>query len=487
MLVAALGLFFGAPSATAAVLIESLPTLSSETIGLTTGLAPQMWQGASKKRLTFLMEEITKRPLTPALREVVAALLATESGEAPPPMDGFLAWRLDGLLALGEAEKVLDIIERIPEADMTNDVRLRHLAALSMLGQYETVLALSTQMPAGGEAYRINALLALGRRAEAELAFDVLMENHEADEKLAALGNRVFRAGTDKVPAADSADIWATAALRAELANGLPAPDKRTRGVHRLLMSLPNATPADRLAGAEVVGDMALAAALDLSAANKTDPSIQRAEAWQAFIRAETPKDKAKKLKIWADTAQKAGVFMPAAEALITAGAALSPAPETAPAAEALFLAAALTENASVAEMWLPFLSSEEQLRMSVLANQLGMGLPKTEPARVEACLQKETPACQVYMRQMPTYFPVGTDKVFDLKPVSEAAYPAIVCAALEELRAEGKQGRMVLEVVRLLAASENPERCVLRQLAHVIPLGWVKRIEMERLIINGR
>ncbi len=485
LLTGAAMLLLGA-SSRASVSVAPLPGLSVETMGVKTELPANLWKGMEEKRFRSLMTDLTRRPLTPALRRVVTEALATDGGRASAPMSAFLDARLEALLALGEAETVLDMIDQIPENELTKTRRLRRLDALSQLGQYDQILEIVSENPEDGtDVYRINALVALGRMTEAELFFDVLMENKEADSALVTLGNRIFRSGSESIPAAET-DVWATGALRVAAKTGFPPKDKRTRGVWRLLVSLENAPLTERLSGAEQLGDMAFIARADLKKENPQLPMIKRAKEWQAFVQSKKLESKAQHLKKWAVSAQKDGVFVSAAEAVAKAASALPAEKDTVAAAETLVTAAALTDNMTLAGLWFPLLSEDKQMQMSVWTHQLGMVSPVISAEKIQACVQKTTPACAVFMRQVPTYFPVGTSAVFDLKPLTEGAYPAVVSAALEEQRLEGKTGALLLEGVRLLAASSNRETDVLKQLAYVIPGSWARAIQMERLIIDG-
>ena len=171
-----IGLIWGlwSLSPRAAVETAELPDLVIGGVGLETGLTTAVWgDPIDSEKLKAQLQDIQNIAFDPAEREILKRVLLTRTGEVD-----VLIPRLETLMAQGFFEDVLRLIDRIPPAQRTDEVRQWRIRALMAEGKTADVC--TEEMIAGWpEEVFIRTVCALMSKTldEAALAFDVYRES----------------------------------------------------------------------------------------------------------------------------------------------------------------------------------------------------------------------------------------------------------------------------------------------------------------------
>lgn len=172
------------------VFVERLPEVNINVVGMETAIPADIWGKTDVKDIQKLIQDILSKPLTPAMQNILTEMMVSKTYPYLP-----LGFRLSVLMHMGQWEKVLQLIELVPPAHRTDDIRSLRIQALFFLGQSQT--ACDEVNKKGGlqkttEQWRLACALTKQDKTGAALIYATHKEQGKWDKVTMALAERLF-------------------------------------------------------------------------------------------------------------------------------------------------------------------------------------------------------------------------------------------------------------------------------------------------------
>ena len=183
----------------AQVLSEELTALSVGTIGVPTVFQSNLWgENPDVADVVRQINDAGMADLGPAEREILRQVLLTDVAGVPAlekENQSYLMARLNAMLNQGFYEDILILLEKVPEANLTSELKLFRLKALFGLGKVALVCEEANMSLFGDkEAFiRVVCVDAVGTDASAVMAYDVYRDSGLDDSLfLKAAGDKIY-------------------------------------------------------------------------------------------------------------------------------------------------------------------------------------------------------------------------------------------------------------------------------------------------------
>jgi hypothetical protein len=262
------------PPAIAPVAVQAAPLRAPDLFSAEaghTGLPSDLWRGASADLARVVIPLLSQKPMSPAAAAFARRVMST--GASAPEGAGadtdLAAWRIDAVLALGDAPGAHAMIEHTP--GLRQNALLAQVASETdlVLGREDEACATGDGLNVGKDQpyfrrLRAYCLLRAGDRAGAQLAFDLASEQAKDD-----IYKRLMSAAVSGAPGGDASlrngmEYALSRRLQLDLA---PAVAKAWAPIPPVLAKDPSAAlPAQAAAAARValpVNDVSRASGLD--------------------------------------------------------------------------------------------------------------------------------------------------------------------------------------------------------------------------------
>ena len=384
------------------VAVESLPELSANVLGTIPTKNPRLWSGTPADKLLETLEKTGKANLSPALRALVTYLLQLDitgagfnDSQNILQSDQFFVARLKTLERQGEWDIVLNLIEKVPETEITNEIKQIKATVLLMKGLVKEACQLQEELAEAknenGESVSnieadkmlISCFLAKEEKDKAVLAYDLFQDAHpDADSDFTALADMTLRELPVELPenlVLSPSNVYLYASVKNPTLNIA----LQTREVKKILSDLPATDIILRIRLGEQIG-------LDLTELQRlyrlpllnlpTDNAVaQRVQTYQQ-IQAETDASKkAALISKWLNLIQKDNLFVPLAPLIAETFHQLEADEKYIDLALYAVQAFALTKNPAAAEPWFELLEDNDlyqqhYLTASLLLQTLGSG-----------------------------------------------------------------------------------------------------------------
>ena len=482
----------------AEIAVSDLPALTADTVGVATPFSAGVWGARPDVAdLAKRIEAVGKLRLTRAQLDVFRQLILTDTGgvTALDNASGtFLRARLKALSEQGLFEDVLALIDRIPDGQQTDEMRRFKATALFGLGRTaEACTDMLTASFSGAEAAFIRAACVreTGTAAEAALAFDVYREGAASRFVFGtAAGDRTYRGLAEHLPATGTPSIWelplAASAFGTDLVK-MPL----SRGGLRALALNDHIHPEVRLAAAEraflSAADWGVILGQPVAFGDKDGGAVRRAGLYQEAVAAKTEADRNKAVRAYLKQAVRDGVLLSVAPAAMKLVYLAEPSGKMADVAIEAVRVSALNGELTTASGWYEALKKKDAagaLRLSVIMNAMGAGVPETIDPLIEQCIRDKT--CDADLSGIPFYFPISADVAARVPSGISSGYPGFVTAAVQDQIEKGDIGIGLLNGLTLLAASNDPERPLISVMGQVLPRGMADALLMEQLAGAG-
>lgn len=387
------------------VIVESLPDLTTNTLGIVPTSNPMLWSGTPIADLSELFRQVGETNLSPAERKLVSHLLSIDiSGGTlndPQGIAGnaeFLKERLQTLFDLGEFDTVSEMISRIPESDVKGDILKIKINTLLLKGETQNACDLLENTADESDTYinkmRISCFLAKEEKNKAVLAYDIYQEKTgDTTSLFATLAENALREIPTDLP--PNAVLAPEEIYLASLNKKLPIDfNKQTRAVQITLADLPATDIPLRIMlgernglSAEAMMKLYRLPLFESDVANATDEAmqraVQRAILYQKIMAETEERKKIPLLKEWIDLIKKDNLFVNLAPVIGEVLNSISATPENIDVAFSAVQAYGLTDNAEKAEPWLDELEDNDlpkyrrqRFLLAPLWQNLGGGLP---------------------------------------------------------------------------------------------------------------
>lgn len=346
------------------VVVETLPALTSNTIGTRSTTNVHLWSGTSAHQLTKLFNQIAYSNLTPAEMQLVTHLLTLDtSGSITTDFDqthalAFLEERLNVLFKLGAWNDVLDIIRLLPEQDVTERIFQIKVETLLMKGDIKQACTLIDEKTSDTtyDKIRISCFLAQEAKNKAILAYDIYQENTPDNQSVfALLSENVLREIPTSLPeniVLEPHDVYLFSLAK----NVTIDWTKQTRGVKMTLVDLPTTDIPLRITLAEQIGLDAEAMKkiyrLPLFNPDLNNHAVKRAYLHQQILNTHDNETKVILIKEWLDLIRKDGLFISLAPVIADMFNQLKATADYVDIAYDAVQAYALTDNLAMAEPW---------------------------------------------------------------------------------------------------------------------------------------
>ena len=405
----------------AGVIVDSLPELTLNTLGIMPTTNPSLWAETPTAVLIDLIRQVGQTDLSPAERQFVVQLLSldvtgTQFNDAEGKLgeSGFLKERLQALFNMGEWENVLKLIDLIPETDISDDILKIKVNTLLLKGDTQNACTLIEEKEseldtAYVDKMRIACFLAKEEKEKAVLAFDIYQEKTGDTESLfAILGENALHEIPTSLPKnaiLSPEDIY-LAAL-----NKNPNIDwsKQLRAIKMTLADLPTTNIPLRIALAEQSG-LPLEAMkkiyrlplFDSDLKDENNRSVKRASLYQKIMQSVDNKQKSVLIHEWIDLIKKDGLFIRLAPIIADIFHTMNATDEQIDLSFAAVQIYGLENNLSMAEPWFDVLQRGEsptyqrqRFLLAPLWQNLGGGLPSDLEKRMNRyCGTKPIEAC---------------------------------------------------------------------------------------------
>lgn len=345
------------------VIVESLPDLTSNTLGTRPTTNVHLWSGTSSQQLSKLLQQITQTPLTPAERQMVIHLLTLDTSgsvltDTKQNALAFLEERLNTLFQLGAWQEVLDMIQLIPPQDITDRIFQIRVEALLMKGDTQQACALIDEKTTvtAYDKLRISCFLAKEEKNKAILSYDIYQENTSDNQSVfALLAENVLREIPTPLPeniVLQPHDVYLFSLIKNHEIDW----DRQTRGIKQTLVDLPTTDIPLRIFLAEQIG-------LDVDAMKKiyrlplfnpdlTNRAVKRAYLHQQILNTHDNATKVILVKEWIDLIRRDDLFISLAPVIADVLNTLEATTDNVDLAYDAVQAYALTDNVSMAEPW---------------------------------------------------------------------------------------------------------------------------------------
>lgn len=488
------GAFVFGPYCWANVAVSDLPELTVDTAGVSTPFSSGVWGNPSDiSELTKQIESVGQLKLTRAQLDVFRQLLLTDvsGSDAFTKADGsFLKTRLKALSEQGLFEDVLTLINQIPEPQKTDEMKRFKAEALFALGRFSEACAdgLIAAFPSSEAAFiQVACTRETGTNAEATLAFDVYREGNEETFAFGAVsGDRVYRKLSPNLPNEGTPSVWELP-LVAQAFGRTVLERPLSRGKLRALALNEKTPPAVRVEAAEQaylsVADWKSVLAQPIAFGDKDVGAIKRAGLYQEALATKKEATLEKAVRAYLKQAARDGVLLSVSPTAMELVYRLNASEKTVDMASEVIRVSALNGELTTAAKWYELLTEKNQvaaLRLAVLMNMMGAGVPDTIDPLIEGCIRDKT--CDVDLKGIPFFFPISPDKAVQVPSGISVGYPGFVTASVQEQIERGEVGVGLLNGLMLLAQSSDPERPLISVMGRVLPKGMADALLMERL-----
>lgn len=437
------------------VIVESLPDLTTNTLGIVPTSNPMLWSGTPMADLVGLIRRVGQTNLSPAERKLVSHLLSIDvSGGTlndPQGMAGnseFLKERVQTLFNLGEFDLVSEMISRIPESDVKGDILKIEMNTLLLKGETQTACDLLENTADESDTYlnkmRISCFLAKEEKSKAILAYDIYQEKTgDTTSLFATLAENALREIPTDLP--PNAVLAPEEIYLASLNKKLPIDfNKQTRAVQITLADLPaTAIPLRIMLGeqnglsAEAMMKLYRLPLFESDVANATDEkmqrAVQRAILYQKIMAETEERKKSSLVQEWIDSIKKDNLFINLAPVIAEVMNPISATPENIDLAFSAVQAYGLTDNAEKAEPWLDELEDNDlpkyrrqRFLLAPLWQNLGGGLPSDmDKLTATYCHENAINACPMIRLFIDPAF-------YERRPMSDAESVSAISFATE-------------------------------------------------------
>lgn len=393
------------------VIVESLPALTLNSIGIIPTTNPDLWSQTPANVLIDTIRQIGETNLSPAERQLVAHLLLLDiTGTQFTDTDNilgetaFLKERLQTLFNMGEWESVLKLIELIPDPDLPDDILKIKINTLLLKGDVKDSCGLIDERESKLDSQyvdkmRIACFLAKEEKEKAVLAYDIYQEKTgDTDSLFATLaenGLREIQTSLPKNAILSPEDVY-VAALNKEMAIDWT---KQSRAVKITLADLPSTPIPLRIELGEQSG-LPLDAMKKLyrlplfesDLAGQYNQSVKRALLYQKIMAATDDKQKAVFIREWIDLIKKDKLFVNLAPVIADVFNSMKASPDQIELAYNAVQAYGLENNLSMAEPWFEILKENDlpmYRRQRFLLTPLWQNLGGGYPADLDGLMQR--------------------------------------------------------------------------------------------------
>lgn len=174
------------------VSIDTLPDLTFDTLGIQNNVPPTVWQNSDTDTLKSLIEQITDRPLTPAMRTAIIQLMQADTTDKKGMPFEF---RIDILMKIAAWRETVQLINLIPSTRQTPSLQSKKATALFLSGETHKACTYINKSPALSKMSKDMALacaIAQKDMTGANLIFSTHIETNDFDALTLALGNHIF-------------------------------------------------------------------------------------------------------------------------------------------------------------------------------------------------------------------------------------------------------------------------------------------------------
>ena len=198
---------FGASVGRAEVVAEQLPEMKVGTIGVETGLSPDIWgDKPDAESILAQIKNVEKAPLNDSEKEILKRVLLTDMGGVvalEERGEEYLQARVEAFVAQGMMEEALVLLNQVPTQSMSNTQKQLKAEVLFVAGRAEEACAESSLEAFGSEEAFIRAACAdvMGVPPASALAYEVYRESEKDTHPfLNAAGEMLYRDITASMP-----------------------------------------------------------------------------------------------------------------------------------------------------------------------------------------------------------------------------------------------------------------------------------------------
>ncbi len=483
------------------VVIETLPKLSFNMVGIEATRDPRLFDQSDPKVIQNLIQKIGSKSFSPALLRTVRHMLildmgGTNFGNQVFQQDSFLQTRLNALLELGLFEEAVALTEKIPVSQMNDSVFQLAVRALLLKGDTKKACDLSQQRELGAfsEKIRMNCFLIQDDKEKAGLTFDVYAEQPSDDDLLfLALGRQVFHEENVSIPSEkiDPEDVF----LLSFVSEKYPHLSSQNRGVLRVLSALPTTPLPLRLKYGEQAGlsqeEMIKLYQIPLLKTPLTEEPLKRADLYQK-IQKTSPDKRISMVAEFIRSVRKSDLFLALTPVIKTLLDDIAPNQKATALAFDAVQIYALESDFSLAEKWYAVLEhndgaenrKNQLLLMPLMAHISQNQFPSFQKLLNLCVTDLNDQKCQRFWEILPSDFRISTVDFLDvIISYKTTKLPDVFVREPAYLYALGKRGEALLLALLLLEKSSGFEKELIGLLKQSGPEWNAFYIETERLI----
>lgn len=405
------------------VVVESLPDLSVNAIGVVPTNNVHLWSGTPTEELNNIFQELKKNKLTPAQRSFVAYLLSIDTtgvvlnnGSKTWGKTGFLYERLNVLKELGEFDLAIEIIGKIPKNDLTEDLSFLARELYLMKGDTNKACKpfFDSKSDIRKDKLQISCYLAKEEKDKAILAYDIFRETYpDKEQSYKTLADSALLDISGEIPSdliLTPLDVYLVSLIKNPKINWTI----QSRAVKKTLTDLPTTDIVLRMELGEQIGlsfnelkrlyDMPL---LNPDVNNKT---VQRVMIYKQMIETTDEDVKIKLLKSFLNLVKQDKLLIPMAPLIAELLYPIEPDTEKTDLAFDAVQIYALTNNAAMAEPWYQLLQNESTefyqkqfLKAIPFMYSLGGGYPYNLSELMDKfCWQDNNEDCEKLKQNLP-------------------------------------------------------------------------------------
>ncbi len=405
------------------VVVETLPELSVNAIGILPTNNVHLWSGTPTEELNVIFQELKKTHLTPAQRSFVSYLMAIDTTgmtlndtNKTWGTSGFLYERLSVLKELGEFDIALEIIDKISENDMTDDISFLAREIHLMKGNIDKACTpfVDSKSNVQKDKLQISCYLAKEEKDKAILAYDMFQETYPdteqdykslADSALLEIASEL----TDNL-VLTPLDIYLISLIKKPKINW----DIQSRAVKKTVADLPTTDIVLRIELGERNGlsldELKRLYNLPLLNPDLNNKTVQRVMAYKQIVETSDEKVKIHLLKSFLDLVKQDGLLIPLAPLLAELFYPIEPDKEKIDIAFDAVQIYGLTNNAEMAEPWYQVLKHNDSeiyqkqfLKTIPLMHILGNGYPyHLADLMTQFCAENVDEDCQKLKQLLP-------------------------------------------------------------------------------------
>lgn len=402
------------------VLVSDLPAFSQNTIGVKTAFDAHIFDGSKLSDVSAILSKMKTKTFTPASLNIITQLLKQDitggSFEEDGTQNTFFVERLNTLFALGQWADVAELLQEIPDKDITDEITEIKINTQLLKGDDTNACALieNSEIPYYSDKMRTVCFLMKEESEKANLSFDIYRENaDEKDPLFAVLADIVLNEIALEIPA-DSIlqpqHVFLFASCKKDMKN---LADQMI-GVRKALADLPQTEIPLRL---NAVQSLVLSAdELEriyklplLKEDPESQPYLKRASLFRSFLEAQDNEmQKIQALSALLENARvhKQTLFVaPLLEKMLSH---VQPSAENADLAFDAVQVYAVQNDTKMAQQWYEVLSDAKPIRyqkqallLVPLMNHLGADVPRDTPQKIKEFCPDEK-ACPYFWYMYP-------------------------------------------------------------------------------------